>query len=191
MIGTVNYMKRSTLLRSLFISLALSLAVASAFGQDGSPNQEPVRPANNFVQQGPELLRQLGLTQDQVQKIRRLNMARKPLMDEAQRKHAEANRALDEAIYSDEVNDETVAARIKDVQLAQAEIIKIRSMSEFAIRRILTTEQLVRFRELQRRFAETRERIQQRRGINGQNEPPVQDRQNLVRPVNTRRNIKP
>lgn len=98
------------------------------------------------------VLRQLGLSPEQMQRIRRLNVARKPTMDEAQRRLRVATNALDEAIYADEVAETDVQTRLKDFQLAQAEVARLRFMNELAVRRILTKEQLVRFRELRRRF---------------------------------------
>ncbi|MEQ1922421.1 MAG: hypothetical protein ABL952_07920 [Pyrinomonadaceae bacterium] len=109
-------------------------------------------------------LRQLGLSREQIQQIRRMNMERKPLMDEAQKRLRIANRSLDEAIYADQVNDTDVQARLKELQLAQADVARIRFMNELFVRKILTPEQLVRFRELRQRFEQVRENIERRNG---------------------------
>ena len=95
-----------------------------------------------------------------------------------------ANLALDEAIYADSPNDADVQARMKEVQLAQAEIIKIRITSELAIRKVLTPEQLVKFRELREKFMQ---RMQ-----NQQNSPPNEE-QNQTRDVDNpnRQNLNP
>src|SRR5215213_10761722 len=76
-------------------------------------------------QRRPNLLQELNLSREQIQQIRRINQARKPLMQEAQMRFRQANRSLDEAIYADSPNEADVQARMKDVQLAQAEVIKI------------------------------------------------------------------
>ena len=117
-------------------------------------------------------LQQLALSPAQRQEIRRINIARKPVMDEAQNRLREANRALDETIYADQVNDTDVQARLKDLHAAQAEVARIRYMSEVAVRKVLTPEQLVRFRELRRDFELARERIQNQNKVN--NVPPRQ-----------------
>ena len=137
---------------SLFLPLLL-LLTGSVLSQDA--NVEPT-PAPQAVQQDARgnMLREIGLSPDQVRAIRKLNMNRKPLMEAAQQRLRNANRLLDEAIYADEVIDADVQARLKEAQVAQAEVFKIRSTSELAIRRVLTPDQLMRFRELRRRFEE-------------------------------------
>jgi Spy/CpxP family protein refolding chaperone len=74
-----------------------------------------------------------------------------------------ANRALDAAIYADQVSDSDVEARIAEAQAAQAEVAKLRSMNEYAVRKVLTPEQLVHFRELRRKFEEMRKEMQPQR----------------------------
>ncbi len=146
----------------LFIT-ALSLFVAAAWAQDTKPPE--TQPPNQPKDVKTNVLRQLGLSQEQVQQIRRVNMARKPLMDEAQKRSREANRLLDEAIYADTINESDVQARLKEAQLAQAEVAKIRFMNEVAVRRILTPEQLIRFRELRQHFEQMRENLETRRPL--------------------------
>lgn len=188
----INYLKTILLLISAFIF------AAAAAAQDNRPPEGPPpeeqRPAANQPQDiRANVLRQLGLSQEQFQQLRRMNAERKPLMDEAQKRFREANRSLDEAIYADQVSDADVQARLKEVQLAQAEVAKIRFMNELGVRRILTPEQLVRFRELRQRFEQARQNFENRRPLN--NDKPVnrqnpgndvrtfQNRQQPVRPV--------
>jgi Spy/CpxP family protein refolding chaperone len=145
----------------------LFLLVGSAFSQDdkiGSPTQ------NAQADGRGNILREIGLSPDQMRQLRRLNMERRPLMEEAQRQLREANRLLDDAIYADEVNDADVQSRLKEAQRAQAEVFRIRSTSELAIRKILTPDQLVRFRELRKVFEdEMRENVKRRRNQNRRN----------------------
>lgn len=101
-------------------------------------------------------LKQLGLSREQFQQIRVLNQQRKPLMDAAQIRLRQTNRALDEMIYADNASDADVQARLKDFQMAQAEVAKIRFLNEFGVRRILTPDQLIRFRQLRDRFEQAR-----------------------------------
>ena len=122
-------------------------------------------PQRTVANQQPQvnMLRQLGLSREQIQRLQQINRTRKPLMDVAQEKLRNANRSLDEAIYADEVSDTDVQAKLKDVQLAQAEVYKVRFTSELAIRRILTPEQLVRFRNMRERFERARQEADERR----------------------------
>ncbi|MEO6049779.1 MAG: hypothetical protein ABIP78_00400 [Pyrinomonadaceae bacterium] len=173
----------------LFVLLTTAVVFsATAFTQDGKPvegqPQEVQRPAANQPHDvRANFLRQLGLSRGQIQQIRKLNIERKPVMEEAQRRSREANRALDEAIYADNASDTDVAAGLKDVQVAQAEVARIRSMNELAVRRILTSEQLLRFRDLRERFEQARQNGENRRAAERQtpaiNDKTPSDRQQL------------
>jgi len=153
-------MFRKLLSPSLF--LVTVAFTGSVLAQDGPPQEpRPDEPRN--------ILRQLGLTPEQIQQLRAANAEHRPLMEAAQRRLREANRDLDMAIYSDTVSDEVFHARLREFQAAQSEVTRLRFQNELAIRRVLTADQLMRFREMRRRFAETRDRMQQRRR-------PIQDR---------------
>jgi Spy/CpxP family protein refolding chaperone len=105
---------------------------------------------------------------------------------EAQQKWREANRRLDQAIYADNADETEIQARLKDAQAAQAELIKIRSATEFAVRQILTPDQLVKFRDIRRRFMERMENLPKRlknRSLNTPNRELL-NRQRRLRPNN-------
>ncbi len=147
-------MRHIKIFRSLlFLAFVLApiVAVTAQESIDG-PMAGPNRPRDFRT----NALRQLGLSRDQLQRIRRLNRERAPLINTAQMRLREANRALDESIYSDNASDSEFQARLKDFQMAQAEVVKIRFMHEFGVRQILTREQLMRFRQIRRRFEESR-----------------------------------
>ncbi len=158
----------------LFLFLAAFTVGAAA--QDGPP---PPQDASQFERQEPRpnLLESLGLTQDQVRQIRVMNRDRKPLMDAAQRRLRQANRALDMSIYGDALDENVVRERLREFQQAQNEVASIRFKSELDLRKILTPEQLTRFRGLRARVAETRQNIQQRRQLPPNERPPQRIRQ--------------
>lgn len=158
---------RMNYFRIFLLTVSALVFVAGAAAQDAKPPdgqpQDGGRPNSNQPQDvRTNVLRQLGLSPDQVQQIRRMNQERKPLMDAAQRRFREANQALDEAIYADQVNEVDIQGRLKEVQLAQAEVARVRYMNELSVRKILTPEQLTRFRDLRQRFEQVRERIKDR-----------------------------
>lgn len=140
----------------LLFLMVLTAVVTGASGQ-GVPPPEGDSPDERADERRPNLLAELGLSREQIQQIRRMNQERRPTMMQARRRMQDANRALDMAIYRDSVNDEEFHARLKDVQSAQADLARLRFESELSVRKVLTPEQLVRFRELRRRFAEARE----------------------------------
>lgn len=138
------------------VLLALALTPISAVMAQETAVATPATAVEKPVDFRTTALRQLGLSRDQFQRIRALNQERKPLMDAAQVRLRQTNRALDEMIYSDNVSDADVQAKLKDFQMAQAEVAKIRFLNELGVRRILTAEQLTRFRELRDKFEQTR-----------------------------------
>ncbi len=143
----------------ILLVLTFSLAVRA---QEDQINNQPDNEMKRRVDKRPNVLRELGLSREQMQAIRRLNGERKLQMQEAQRKLADARKNLDMAIYADAVNDSEVQARLKEFQNAQAEAAAIRLNTEYGIRKILTPEQVVRFRQLRQRFAAMREDFQNR-----------------------------
>ncbi len=169
-------MKRHISIAFLLLTFCLAGPVN---GQDNNGGSEPPRGMKRPMADQPRdmrnnMLRRLGLSADQIKQIQRLNQERKPLMNEAQMRFRKANRALDEAIYADAVNNVDVQARLQEVHLAQAEVAQIRYMNELEVRKILTPEQLVRFREMRTRFERTRGRFRDRGDLRGSG--PVESR---------------
>jgi Spy/CpxP family protein refolding chaperone len=148
-------MKKINLFKFIFTALAVTFMFSTVKAQDETLPAPDTLTRKEAQKQRPKMLDVLGLTQDQMQQFRRINMNKKPAMREAQQRLRAANRSLDEAIYADNVDETEIQIRIKELQAAQIEVIKIRSLTELAIRRILTAEQLTKFRGISRQFAET------------------------------------
>ena len=163
----VMVMRKNIYVNLVLIVFAAGAFGVTAFGQDSKQTETPPPEVQKPKDMRTVVLGQLGLSRDQIQMIRRLNVERKPLMEAAQTRLREANRLLDEAIYSDKANETDVQARLKEAQLAQAEVAKIRFMNEFGVRRILTPEQLVRFRDLRQKFETERANADKNRMVNG------------------------
>lgn len=139
--------------------IAILMLAFSVAAQNGPPPEE----ASQFTPERPNLLENLGLTQDQIREIRLMNRDRKPRMEAAQKRLREANQALDQAIYGDAINESEIQVRLSAFQAAQAEVSRIRFQSEVELRKILTPEQLTKFRQLRARVARARQANQQRR----------------------------
>ena len=135
---------------NLYSLIFAGLIIASSFSNNFS--QAPFAPPEGENPRRPNLLEELNLSDVQIRQIRQLNQERKPMMMAAQHRFREANRLLDETIYGDVENETEIQTRMQEVQAAQAELIKLRTMNERAIRKILTPEQLVKFRELRNQF---------------------------------------
>lgn len=155
-------MKKFNLFNLFLAAFVVFSVFTSVYAQDEAP-LDAAKSDFRRAERRPNLLRELGLTAEQTRQIRQLNADRKPLQQQAQRRVREAMRNLDQAIYADAVNETEIQTRLKETQAAQAEIARIRATSELEVRRILTPEQLVKFREMRRRFAEMREDFGERR----------------------------
>jgi Spy/CpxP family protein refolding chaperone len=165
----------------LLILLVLTFAF-SVRAQNEQMNETPPNDVQRPNDKRPNLLRELGLSREQLQSIRRLNAERKFQKQEAQRNLAEARKNLDAAIYADNVSDSEIQARLKDFQTAQAEAANVRVITELEIRKLLTPEQVIKFRQLRESF-QNRPKIQ-RRNLPGNQLNRFQNRRNVVIPKN-------
>lgn len=156
-------MKKNFLIITI-LTLILSVAgMAQEFTDGPDAKTQPKR---------PNLLKELNLDQSQMQQIRRIYGERGPQMKQAQMRLREANRALDDAIYDQETNEPQIQSLMKDVQSAQMEVIRLRTQTETDVRRVLTREQLIKFRDLRRQF-------NQNKGMRMQGNPqPLRPRMN-------------
>lgn len=161
--------------------LAALIAVPAQETPVDNQNQNP--PARPF-----KIFEELGLTPDQVQQIRRINQERKPIVQAAQVRWREANRRLDIAIYADDSTEDQVKELTRIAQFAQSELLKERTITEFQIRRVLTPEQLVKFRQLRQMLADRVREMKDRDNPNRRNDQPqrpfnrLQQRRNNNRP---------
>jgi len=146
------YPKLST---ALLLSVLVCGAAAASFAQTAQPQPqsqpEEVQPQNsNGPNQGPDL-RFLGLTQDQVQKIRLINADFKDQRQQATLRLRQARRALAEAVESPTPDETLISQRSRELAEAQATTIRLRSLTEARILQVLTPEQRARIREIRQR----------------------------------------
>ena len=168
-------MKNSRLI-FIFLIIAITAIFASAQVKPFTGRDNPR--GNN---QRNRWMKELGLSQKQFQKIRTINRQTRPLKRQAGLKLREARQRLNQAIYSDAVNEDSVRANVNEVVEAQAEVTKINAMHELRVRQVLTANQLTRFRELRKKVAQRRRqrakpRNQNRKRRQQRNRPP-DDRQ--------------
>ena len=167
-------------LKLIFTILFLFTCFGIVSAQD---NQDDDMPPPQDQQRRPNLLRELGLTQEQMSQIREINQSNRQNIKAAHEKVADTRMKLDQAIYAEKVDEATVQIRLREFQDAQAEVAKIRANTEFAIRKVLTPDQLLRFRELRQRFEQLRrDRRQNDQPLNRRNEMRNQRRNNLQKP---------
>lgn len=162
-------MKKFRHIRLIFTFLFLSAAFSTVRAQSEPAPVET--PPNANLKKRPNLLAELDLSPDQIQQIRRVNRENQPLRRAAQQRLREANRRLDAAIYADSADETEIENKLKEAQTAQAEVLKLRSATEYAVRKILTPAQLVKFREIRERFMERMENAPKFRNNRRLNQP--------------------
>lgn len=157
----------------IFTILIIMLAVSFVAAQNGPPPNDFINNQTDRPKRGDILARELRLTDEQKMQIRQINRQKRPQMRAAQQRFRQVKDELDMLIYADELDEVSLQNKVREVATAQAEIIKIRAMSEVAVRNVLSPEQLVKFRELRQRFKQQqkrrkmmRERRQRRRQMN-------------------------
>jgi Spy/CpxP family protein refolding chaperone len=111
------------------------------------------------------LLQALNLTPEQQNEIRRISAQSADERRQLQQRWQATRRALDEAIYSGEADEALIEMLAREAAEAQAAIIRMRALTEYRIRRVLTLEQLQTLRELRARFPRRRD------GLRGMGRP--------------------
>jgi Spy/CpxP family protein refolding chaperone len=116
----------------------------------------------------------LGLTPDQVDRIRAIRQQNRLEWQAAKQRLNQAQRALDQAIYSDDASEAVIEQRAREVAEAHAAEVRIRARTELGIRRVLTPQQLNMFRTI--RQERIRAAQMKRRMENGNLRRPLRNR---------------
>lgn len=147
--------------RRLNVLALLALLLAAGGGnalraQDADPcEQTPEarreQQARRGAGGGGGLLRVLNLSPEQRAQIKAIRRETEPQGRLLGVRLRQARRALDEAVYADNPDDALIEARVREAGAAQTALLRMRTLTELKIRRVLTPEQLEAFRRMQRR----------------------------------------
>jgi Spy/CpxP family protein refolding chaperone len=129
------------------IVVVTTLTAFAQSSQDPQPNGAP--PAG-----GPDLLEQLRLTPEQRQKIRMIQRDSKDERAAIALRLRESNRALEDALDAEVLDDAVIEQRIQAVSIAQAAQLRMRIQTEVKIRRVLNPDQLAVWHELRLKAAD-------------------------------------
>ena len=129
--------------KSLQLTLVLGFILA---GAGVAFSQEP-----QTGQQAPDLIEQLRLTPEQREKIRSIREQTKNERMAVNQRLRESNRALEQALDSDNLDESLVEQRIREVNAAQGAQLRMRIQNEVQIRRVLTPDQIATWRLLRQR----------------------------------------
>jgi Spy/CpxP family protein refolding chaperone len=175
-------MVRISLRAVLFFAFGLYACAVPLTAQEQQEQNNTAEVQQQQQQQGVaqsgdsiNLVQELNLTPDQQAQIRALKEEHDLPIREALRRRNRAQRSLQEAIYADNADEATIGARSRELSEAQADLARLRTTVELRIRRILTPEQLQRFREIrQQRWQRAGQALRQNRQLQRQinNLPP-------------------
>ncbi len=146
-------MKQSGRLLTLLALLGV-LAASPLYGQTNP--QQPSGPETQQSPAGVDPIRQLNLTPEQREQIRSIREHNKEERAAINERVGVANRALQEALEADNPDEALVEQRLRDVATAQAAAMRMRTLTEIRIRRVLTAEQRVTLKALQQQARENR-----------------------------------
>lgn len=105
-------------------------------------------PESQSLDGNQPIFRQLGLSSEQLSRIREINQRQRQKLQQATVAVERARIALDDAIYSDEASEEKLRDALARFNRAQSELASVRMQTEFEIRKVLTPEQLSQFRQM-------------------------------------------
>jgi len=146
--------------RKVFASIlsVAFFAMAAAFSLTYGQAQQQPAPATSEQPMGAgggDPIRQLNLTPEQREQIRTIRQQTNLDRMNINRRVAEANRALEAALDSDNPDEAAVEQRMKDLAAAQADAMRMRISTEVKIRRVLTVEQRAILRTLRQEARES------------------------------------
>ena len=147
-----------------FVRLTLPLIVlllsacSISYAQDPQSNSAP-------PQDAPDLLGRLRLSPDQIQRIRLIQRDTKDERATIQQRLREANRALEESLDAENVDESVIDQRMQDVNAAQNAQLRLRIQTELRIRRILNPEQRAMLKDIRVRAGDLIRAQQDRRAL--------------------------
>ncbi|HET9530856.1 MAG TPA: hypothetical protein VFQ92_10915 [Blastocatellia bacterium] len=113
-----------------------------------------------MVQQ--RLMREIGLTEDQRLRMAEIQRSHEDERISAGRRLRLARQALDQAIRSEQFDEKQINQHIEELASAQADQIRLQARIRAQMRSVLTTEQMIRLNELERRLRRQMREQQQR-----------------------------
>ena len=140
------------------LATAISLVILAALplcAQTPPPEPPGAMQGRNM---GGDPIRELNLTAEQREQIRMIREQSRGERATINQRVRETNRALEEALDSDNPDQSVLEQRIQEVSAAQAEAMRMRIKTEVKIRQVLTTEQRTMLKDMRRNVHQLRER---------------------------------
>jgi protein CpxP len=129
---------------------------------------QPGRPAQKRRLQ-QQLMQAIGLTDDQRTRMADIRRSHEDALISAGRRLRQARQALDRTIMSEQFDEALIRRRTEELAGAQADMIRLRARIRAEVRSVLTSDQVNKFNELERRLRRQM-REQRQNQMNGENQ---------------------
>jgi len=157
------------ILSLVLLAVTFSALSSAASGQELEQDPAPLtRPRDREAVAPPQMReamirRVLDLAPEQEMQIQQIHRTHRPEIMEAERQLRQSQQALYDAINSENPDQKPIEELITEVTKAQAALTRVRVKEEMAIRKVLTTEQIVRLRSFRRQMEQIDRQYQRRR----------------------------
>ncbi len=125
-------------------------------------NQPPFGPGQKVKAQ-QMLMQAIGLTETQRVRMAEIRRSNEDDVISSERRFRQARNALDRTIMSEEYDEKLINQRIEEFVAAQSEATRQRARVRAQLRSVLTTEQILRFRELEREWMQRQRELKEQK----------------------------
>ncbi len=125
-------------------------------------NQPPFGPGQKAKAQ-QMLMQTIGLTENQRMRMAEIRRNNEDNVISSERRFRQARNALDRTIMSEEYDERLINQRIEEFVAAQSEATRQRARVRAQLRSVLTTEQILRFREVEREWAQRQRELKEQK----------------------------
>jgi Spy/CpxP family protein refolding chaperone len=137
-------------------------------GRPGQRRRGPNQEQKRRLQQ--QLMQAIGLTDDQRTRMAVIRRSHEDALISAGRRLRQARQSLNRSIMNEQYDEALIRQRAEELIQAQADMIRLQARVRTEVRSVLTSQQVVRFNELERRLRRQMREQQRENQLNGENQ---------------------
>jgi len=116
-------------------------------------------------------MRQIDIKPEQQVRIREINQSHDDEIRASGRRVRQTRQALDQSLMSEQLDESEINRRAEEFAAARAEQIKMEARLRMEVRKVLTTEQIQKFNQLQQQIRQRQQEIRRQR-MQDEPQPP-------------------
>lgn len=117
-----------------------------------------------------QLMQAIGLTDDQRTRMADIRRSHEDTLISAGRRLRQARQALNRTIMSEQYDEALIRQRTEELAEAQSNMVRVQARVRAEVRSVLTSEQVMKFNELERRLRRQMREQQRENQVNGDNQ---------------------